>query len=254
LFARGWRMTEDSKHTVLGVARDAVLVAVLALAEARNDKELDKYGSTVLQTIVQGNHRAQFQHIRMIVKAAPKLAKAVDCQGRTPLSLACGGSGEEIIKVLYDAYPEAASIPTKHGTPLHKLCACKVSEEKEVLPLVSFLLEVYPNAVRIRTNAGRTVLELVSRPRKMTTIEMITEIEQTTYRFACLYGYCSFDARGNTSVVGKPSFSSTGLLNAIRYRLFSVKRQSCRLLKDLLYIALWPGDGLLGCSQSSTNK
>ena len=105
------------------------------------------------------------------IKANPDFIRKQDEYGRLPFHLACGNrnSSVELIRFLYEAYPEAIYVGDKDGnTPLIYACIAGHS-----LDVIKTLLEYYPDAVYVKDIYGKLALHHASSSSSEKVIEIL---------------------------------------------------------------------------------
>lgn len=91
-------------------------------------------------------HGASPEVVRVLLEAYPEAAAVRDKEGRIPLFITCNNKASpDVVKVLVEVYPQAAEVHDKHGNlALHHALA------NDSCPgIVKILLETYPNAMKI---------------------------------------------------------------------------------------------------------
>ena len=94
-----------------------------------------------------------------MLKSSSAAARIQDQAGMTPLHVACWSGNKATIRLLLEAYPQAAGTVDKRGrTPLHMACA---SAPTPAVETVSLLLEACPTSAHLRDHHGKTPLALL---------------------------------------------------------------------------------------------
>lgn len=91
-----------------------------------------------------------------------KTAKTHDAEGKCALHWACEyRCTKPKVQLLVDAAPSVVKHVDNYGRlPLHWECSI-VSERKEKMSVVSYLVEQYPEAVNLKDSDGRTPLQMI---------------------------------------------------------------------------------------------
>ena len=130
--------------------------------------ERDDYGGTLLHYAVIGCRTIEYCKILMDLNA--ELVKTPDSDQRLPIHYACENQGNiieanradnmELIKFLFQSYPESINVPDSEGYYLIHQC---LDSGDVQLELLQFLLKHDQGAVTKPDNSGDLPLHLVSR-------------------------------------------------------------------------------------------
>jgi ankyrin repeat protein len=134
-------------------------------------KVRNKNGQIPLHISCQNNDA---EMIILLLKTHSEGAKVKDKKGWLPLLHTINYSGSfDIIKMLFDAYPEASTVKTNEGNlPLH--VACKI-HTSDIDNIVQFLLKAYPAGAKVQNLAGLLPLHIALERRAFNAAKLLLE-------------------------------------------------------------------------------
>ncbi len=109
-----------------------------------------KHKSTPLHYLVCA--RPPDQLVKSILQLAPDAIHKKNTAGYLPLHYAClFKASPDVIKMLFEAYPQAAKVQCRFGKtlPLHYACSCN-----ESLEIIKIILDAYPNGAKVQNSKG----------------------------------------------------------------------------------------------------
>ncbi len=135
-------------------------IQLIAEADPVSIRFVDCHGFTPLHHLCDNENEhvkeaTALEILNLLIDEYPEAASHADNFGRFPIHLACLWRSGEFCQVLIDAAPDSVrSVDNSGYTPLHYLCYNDQVDDTAAMQVLSLLIEMYPEAVRHANNQG----------------------------------------------------------------------------------------------------
>jgi ankyrin repeat protein len=156
---------------------------------------IENYPESIQEKDVKGNlplHRVcecfspQLLVIRLLFERFPEAIHTKNDKGRFPLHCACRSSkmSLEAVRFLISQLPYAAKVQDEDGLlPLHLVCKNRFSSQKEVEEELKYLIEIFPEGVRVNSPSYGLPIHCAAKRGNLNTVKYLESLYPESIEF-----------------------------------------------------------------------